>query len=155
MTITQQEFEAILGDPTKRIDGDIDWRERPDQWPAMEFRAPVLSEPDWPLFVAARWNPKAGKLSYSIIHSRVRRSGRRIVGLDLGLGHRNPDETRVAEVHKHVWSEQFGSGHAYEPPDITAPWYRPVAVWGQFCAEVGIVHAGILREPVWQEGWTL
>ena len=58
-------------------------------------------------------------------------------------------------MHKHVWSEQFGSGHAYEPPDITAPWYRPVAVWGQFCAEVGIVHAGILREPVWQEGWTL
>lgn len=153
--ITQQEFAAILADPTKRIDGDIYWRERPNQWPAMAFRAPVLSDPGWPLFVAARWNPKSGKLSYSIIHTRARPRDRRIVGLDLGLRHRNPDKTRVAAVHKHVWSEQFGSGYAYEPPDITASWDRPVAVWQQFCAEVKIDHAGILREPDGQGGWTL
>ena len=149
--ITQREFEEILADPTKRIEGDIGWRAPPGHRSAMGFRAQVRSEPDWPLTVRAWWNPATKKLSYSIIYRR----SARIIGLDLGRGHRNPDETMVAEVHKHRWSEQFGSKHAYEPPDITAPWDRPVEVWRQFCTEVGIDHAGTLREPAWQERWLL
>ena len=138
MTLSQQEFDAIPSDDTKRIVGDIEWRDDEDHSPAREFRAEVASEAGYPLFVNGRCNPKAGTLSYTLVHRGVGR----IYGLDLGAEHHNPDRSRIGEKHKHRWTEAWRDKQAYVPKDITAPWIEPSAVWSQFCAESRIVHDG-------------
>lgn len=146
--ITQQEFEAILADETKRIEGDIFWRPDPGHTPAVRFRAPVHSEPGWPLSVFASWNPGAGKLGYTLL---LQGEGR-IYALNMGIAHTNPGGETVGDVHKHRWTEEFRDKWAYVPEDITATWDRPVEVWREFCAEAGIKHSGTLAAPEWQEG---
>ena len=138
MTLSQQEFDAILADETKRIDGDLEWQNDEDHSPAREFRANVTSDAGYPLFVNGRCNPKAGTLSYTLIHRGVGR----IYALDLGAEHHNPDCSLVGEKHKHRWTEAFRDKQAYVPTDITAPWTRPSDVWEQFCAEAKIAHEG-------------
>lgn len=144
---TQQEFETILADTTKRIEGDVDWREDADHSPAREFRVEVRSDTGWPLVVAGRFNPFAGTLSYVLIH----RGAGRIYGLDLGADHHNPTCQRVGEKHKHRWREAFRDKEAYIPDDITAEWSQPRDVWQQFCREANIEHRGQMRPPVVQE----
>jgi hypothetical protein len=51
MSLTQNEFEAILADDSKRIEGDISWTDDEDHSPSVEFRAEVQSAPGYPLFV--------------------------------------------------------------------------------------------------------
>jgi hypothetical protein len=145
--IAQQEFDAILADPSKRIEGDIDWREDADHSPAREFRVELRSDAGWPLVVVGRIKPFAGTLSYVLVH----RGAGRIYGLDLGADHHNPSCQRVGERHKHRWSEAFRDKEAYVPADITADWDRPVEVWQQFCREANIVHEGRMHPPVVQE----
>ena len=55
------------------------------------------------------------KLNYTIVHTEVGR----IYALNLGLAHRNPDNQRGGDKHKHYWSEQSGDRAAYVPEDIT------------------------------------
>ena len=68
MSLSQQEFEAILADETKEIAQDLGWGEDEDASPAREFRAAVASATGYPLFVVGRYNPLAGTLSYVLIH---------------------------------------------------------------------------------------
>ena len=145
--ITQQEFETILADTTKRIEGNLAWRDDEDHSPAQQFRAAVLSDDRHPLDILGRWNPKAEKLSFVLLY----RGLGRIYGLDIGVGHRNPTRERIESPHKHAWTDEFKDKRAYVPPDITAPWDEPVQVWLQFCAEARILHAGTLYHPNWQE----
>lgn len=145
--ITQQEFEAILSDETKRIEQDLVWREDEDHSPAQEFRVPVASEPGWPLTLIGWWNPQSRKLSYTLRHDAVGR----ILGLDLGpVTHHNPTCERLAGTHKHRWTDEYRDKQAYVPGDITAQWDDPVAVWAQFCSEVRVAHVGALPAPVSQ-----
>lgn len=146
--ITQEDVESILVDETKRIEGDIAWRLDPAHTPAVTFRAPISSEPGWPLAVHASWNPKAGKLGYTLL---LQGEGR-IYALNLGAPHRNPGGERIGEVHKHRWTDPFRDRWAYVPVDITAPWDQPLEVWRQFCAEANISHTGSLSTPEWQDG---
>ena len=143
MSITNNEFEAMLADSDKRIEGDLVWRDDEDHSPAVEFRAEVASGAGYPLFVCGRLNRLAGTLSYVLIH----RGAGRVYGLDLGADHHNPTCDYVGEKHKHRWTEQFADKQAYVPDDITAPLEDPVGVWSQFCAEAAIVHTGQLKEP--------
>ncbi|HHH46919.1 MAG TPA: hypothetical protein ENK53_07935 [Thiotrichales bacterium] len=145
--ITQQEFESILADASKRIAGDIRWQEDENHSPALEFRVEVESDPGWPLVLVGRWNPRAGTLSYVLIH----RSVGRIYGLDLGADHHNPTCQRVGEKHKHRWTEEFRDKKAYVPSDITASWDGPVEAWDQFCREANIEHRGRMHPPGVQE----
>jgi len=121
MTITSQEFETIMADGTKAITEGIAWSEDEDHSPAREFRAEVASEAGYPLFVAGRYNPLAGTLSFALIH----RGAGRIYGLDLGADHHNPSCQRVGEKHKHTWRDGLRDKQAYVPKDVTAPWNRP------------------------------
>lgn len=145
--ITQQEFETILADSTKHIDGDIEWREDADHSPAREFRVELQSESGWPIVVVGRYNPFAGTLSYVLVH----RNAGRIYGLDLGADHHNPTCQRVGEKHKHRWTEAYRDKEAYVPGDISAPWNRPIEVWQQFCSEAKIDHRGQMHAPLVQE----
>ncbi len=124
--ITQQEFEEILADTSKRalrvtLSGA---RMLTTRLPA-SFGWRVRSDAGWPLLVVGRYNPYAGKLSYVLLH----RGAGRIYGLDLGADHHNPSCQRVGEKHKHRWTEAFRGKEAYVPSDITAGWNEPVEVW--------------------------
>ncbi len=141
--ITQQEFETLLADTTKRIEGALSWREDEDHSPSQEFRAEVTSDSDYSLFVVGRINPWAGTLSYTLIHRKVGR----IYALDLGADHHNPTCERVGEKHKHLWCEEFRDKAAYALEYISAPWNCPVEVWQQFCTETNIEHQDGLADP--------
>lgn len=144
MSLTNAEFTSILADPSKRIKGDIVWREDEDHSPAWEFRAEVDSEAGWPLFIRGRYNSQAaGSLTYALV---LKTEGR-IYGLDLGKDHHNPGCNQVGEKHKHRWSERFRDKEAYVPNDITASVSDPVAVWQEFCAEACIKHDGEMKQP--------
>lgn len=141
--LTDVEFRMFLADTSKRIDGDLEWSEDDDHSPTVEFRTPLSTAADSPLFVRGSWNRVARTLSFAIIH----RSFGRIYALDLGKLHRNPTSEWVGETHKHTWTEQFRDKHAYEPQDITASVEDPDAVWQQFCGEARIVHCGRMLAP--------
>ena len=142
MTLSRQEYQAIISDDTKRITVDIAWESRPNA-PAQGFRVDVDSEAGYPLFINAWYNPNSGKLSYALVHRNVGR----IHGLDLGADHYNPDGESVGEKHKNYWVPGSRDKWAYVPDDITETWNRPVAVWAQFCAELNLRHDGTLQEP--------
>ena len=72
MPISQAEFDAMMEDAAKWIEGDLCWREDPDRSPAVEFRAEVQSEVGYPLWVNARFNRLAGTLSYTLVHRAYR-----------------------------------------------------------------------------------
>ena len=148
MTLTDAEFEALLEDESKRIRGDIAWREDEDHSPALEFRVDVESTNGWPLLLKGRYNPAAGTLTYALI---LKTTGR-VYGLDLGKDHHNPTCEQVGERHKHRWSERYGDKEAYVPDDLSAPVSDPVAVWREFCAEARIQHDGIMRRPSATQG---
>ena len=141
MTLSQTEYEEIMKDEGKVIEGNIAWT--PSNNPeAQTFRIDI--ESGSPLFVQGWYNPFAEKLSYTIIHRGVGR----IYGLDLGVNHRNPDGQLVGEKHKNYWAGcKERDKWAYVPEDITEPWNRPQAVWAQFCAEANLRHLGAMRAP--------
>jgi hypothetical protein len=141
--MTRAEFEVILNDGSKRIEGPISWTEDEDHSPSVEFRVDISSETGHPLFVRGSYNPEAGKLGFSVIHRGVGR----IYALDLGTAHHNPSCETVGDTHKHQWSEVTGNKEAYVPDDITASAVEPVAAWLQFCAEAKITHNGVLNSP--------
>lgn len=141
--LTDKEFQDILNDPTKRIDGDIIWQNDEDHSPSVEFRTEVLSDAGWPLIVRGSYNPLIPALSYVLIH----KSFGRIYGLDMGKDHHNPQCNLVGEKHKHRWTERFRDKEAYVPIDITAPASDPVTVWSQFCEETKLKHNGRLLNP--------
>ena len=141
--LTRQEFEAILADTAKRIEGDISWAADEDHSPAREFRAEILSAQSPNLFVVGWYNQLTEKLNYTIVH----RDFGRIYALNIGAAHRNPNSELVGDKHKHYWSERARDRMAYVPDDITEPWDRPVEAWRQFCREANIDHRGVMLPP--------
>lgn len=141
--MTQSDFEVLLNDATKTIEGDIVWKEDEDHSPAVEFMVDVITANGDPLRAKGNYRGPIGCLSFALLHSN---SGR-IYGLDLGKDHRNPDHKLVGEKHKHRWTEQNEDKEAYVPPDITAPASDPVLVWQQFCKEANIIHNGRMHTP--------
>ncbi len=143
MTLSQQEYDAIMADDTKSISGNIAW-ERRLRSPAREFTVDIDSGEGHPLFLKGWYNPYSGKLSYAIIHRGVGR----IYGLDLGADHQNPDGRFVGEKHKNYWKPDYRDKWAYVPPDITETWDRPADVWTQFCDEANLTHLGMMIPPI-------
>lgn len=148
--LSQAEFEQIIADPNKYVDGDIIWDKNKRNRPAFEFRVDIISDEYYPLIIKGWYNSFANKLSYAIIHTK---SGNRIYALDLGEDHQNPDRVKIGRKHKHRWfngylNNQFiGDKRAYVPNDITALANDPVGVWEQFCLESKITHNGIMQKP--------
>ena len=67
LALSQQEYDAIISDRTKVIEEDIVW-EGPGNSPTREFRIDIDSSEGYPIFVKGWYNPRSGKLSFSIIH---------------------------------------------------------------------------------------
>lgn len=143
-SFTRQEFESLLADKSKRVEGDITWQNDEDHSPCVEFRKEIHSDMGYPLFVSGSYNHEAQTLSFTVIH----RSVGRIYALDLGKNHRNPhDRSLLGDKHKHGWSEQYRDKEAYVPEDIDATIDDPAQVWAQFCMEACIVHNGKIVTP--------
>ncbi len=96
--ITDTEFQTILQDESKLIEGDITWATDEDHSPAMEFRVSVLSDGDHPLYLNGWYNPHAGKLVFTLL----RRDTGRIYGLDMGITHGRQNPSGTYEKHKHT-----------------------------------------------------
>ena len=143
MPMTSVEFEVLLADETKQIDGDLRWSDDEDHSPAVQFRTDVQSKAGYPIFVNGRFNRLAETLSFTLIH----RGTGRIYGLDLGADHHNPTCELVGEKHKHRWTDSHGDKVAYAPSDITAGATDPIDAWQQFCREAKIRHVGVLHDP--------
>lgn len=143
MPLSDAEFDAILSDRTKLIEGDIIWQEDDDHSPSYEFKIPIETAGGWPLFMKGTFNPLVPAVSYAVISKN---SGR-IYAFDLGKAHKNPDGTRVGDTHKHRWTEQYKDKLAYEPDDITAAPNDPLGIWQQFCREAMINHNGRMHSP--------
>lgn len=88
--LTDKEFQDILNDPTKRIDGDIIWQNDEDHSPSVEFRTAVLSDAGWPLIVRGSYNPLIPALSYVLI----RKSSVVYTGLTWA---------RITTIHSATW----------------------------------------------------
>jgi hypothetical protein len=121
--LSDAEFDAILTDCTKLIEGDIVWQEDEDHSPSLEFKLEIATAGGWPLFMKGTYNPLVPAISYALIS----KTSGRIYALDLGKGHKNPDGGRVGDTHKHRWSEEFKDKKAYEPGDITATPDNPMS----------------------------
>jgi len=141
--LSNEDFEAIINDDSKQIDGDIIWQNNPQHYYWLDFKAEVNSGNGITLFIHGSYNQTVTALSYHLIHPPYGR----IYGLDLGKDHKNPDGRRIGEKHKHSWSEAYCDKQAYVPDDITAPATDPIAVWQQFCQEATITHSGYMRNP--------
>lgn len=139
----QEDFEAFLIEKSKQINGDITWSSDEDHSPTVEFRADVISQARYPIFVKGSYNPVAQTLTYALIH----RSFGRIYALDMGKDHHNPSCSNVGRKHKHRWSESLRDKEAYVPEDITALVNDPVSVWLQFCNEAFLTHNGVMYPP--------
>lgn len=139
----QEDFETLLADTTKKIDGKISWERDEDHSPAVEFRVEVISQARYPIFVKGSYNFIAQTLTYALVH----RQFGRIYALDMGKDHHNPSCFNVGRKHKHRWKEELRDKEAYIPEDITAPISDPVGIWMQFCKEASITHHGIMLPP--------
>ena len=140
--LSQEEFDSLINDSSKRINGDITWSEGNSAF-SVKFRAEIITNNNDDLFVQGSWNSMIEALSYHLVY----RSVGRIYGLDMGKDHRNPDGKLIGEVHKHRWTETYRDKQAYKPLDIKASASQPLEVWQQFCKEAGIVHNGTMYRP--------
>ena len=142
--MTPGEFIDFIEDSGKWIDGNISWSDDEDHSPAIEFRAPLVSHADYPVFIRGSVNVRAATLTFAVIH----RAFGRIYGLDLGKEHRNPDGQMIGPKHKHAWRDLLSCAKfAYSPDDISAQLPDVAAVWSQFCDEAKIEHRGRLILP--------
>ncbi len=139
----QQDFDALLADTTKEINGSIEWDKDDDHYLSVEFRIEVVSQPKYPILVKGSYNQLAQTLTYALIHQHYGR----IYALDLGKDHHNPTCSTVGRKHKHRWTELFRDKEAYAPDDITALINDPVGVWFQFCNEAFLTHNGVMYPP--------
>ena len=65
MTLSQQEYHAIIDDTSKVINENIVWEGAPNS-PRREFRLDIESNEGYPIFIKGWYNPSSGKLSHSM-----------------------------------------------------------------------------------------
>jgi hypothetical protein len=71
--LTQDEFEEIINDPSKRVDGDLQWTvDNNVLW--AKFRAEVITDSGYDLFIQGSFNPFiSGNYSKSAVTGRIHR----------------------------------------------------------------------------------
>ena len=143
-SLSQDEFEAILADESKRIVGDVAWRRLATRLPSFRVDAAVASDAAWPLRISGWYRRDGRRLSYTLLYD-----DQRIAGIDFGrnLSHTNADGDRLRGSHLHFWSEQESTPPAFSVARITAPADQPLLVWRQFCALLRIMHQGEMMQP--------
>lgn len=141
MALTNEDFETILNDESKTIEGDVRWYRDEGHSSAVKLNVKIESDQGWPMTMVGYYNTVTHKLTYAVVAFGVR-----VYALDFGR-HRNPDGEWLDGVHKHRWSEQHRDAYAYVPEDISSPPSEPLAVWSEFLDEAKIRHVGEIDPP--------
>ncbi len=144
MIFTENEYEAIMSDQSKKIIENIIWNGQSQSSLRVTFRAQVLSHSEYPIVIDGRYNRLKKTLTYSIIHQQI---PKRIFGLDMGQNHRNPDGQLVGINHIHYWTNNYEDRCAYSAEDyIHSSVNNPGDVWDEFCDMANINFEGVMRQ---------
>ena len=137
------EIDAILDDPSKTINGDIEWLPDPNHPSAWTFRAPVVHSGEAPLAAHGTLQHEQDRLSYLL----VLRAAGRIFGICWGYGHLNPSGETVSGPHVHRWTSEHRDRWVEPFDDAGTGASDPTFAWQQFCTHANIVHRGTLHQP--------
>jgi hypothetical protein len=140
--VTTAEFEALLADPSKRIDEDILWDENKSLPHVVDFRIRVKSE-DYHLVIKGSHNRTLGKTSYTLFIGDLGR----LFSVDYDRRH-----GIVGHFHCHRWDGESRKCIA-SPASVSDEIGRdPNKLWVWFCKEANIAHNGILHAFPPQQG---
>jgi hypothetical protein len=131
--VTQGEFNALIADSTKRIEGGIAWTQDKNGV-VFEFRIRVLSDPGDQLSVKGSHNRKLGKTSYTLYTTD------RIFSVDFDRRHGD-----AGNFHIHVWDAAKQKCVAAKVDDSAEIGKDPLRLWKWFCDKTQIVHNGALQ----------
>jgi hypothetical protein len=140
--VTQGEALAILADTTKRIDGDIVWRQHPDITYSVSFRVEVVCSVDRNIVLAGYYNRENKKFYLTLFR---RSDGKPFFRLCMESGHHNPSCTQAGDPHLHHWDDEEGDKIAEAATFSTDGGVRDI--WREFCRAANIIHNGILQSP--------
>ena len=141
--MNRTEAEAIFDNEDKCITEDIVWSKDQQHYGNLVFEETLYCG-NLQMRLKGSINPATDSLSFAIIHPKEGR----IYGLDHGgHTHKNKsDKVRCGYLHKHRWRPEDHTW-AYEPTDILGSSTEIQKVWGEFCAEAKIYHAGKFYPP--------
>lgn len=138
------DIDAILDDPSKTIEGNIQWLPDPNHPSAWIFHAPVAHSGETPLVAHGTLQPGQDRLSYLL----VLRAVGRVFGICWGYRHLNPSGETVPGPHIHRWTSEHLDRRVEPLGDAGDGASDPIAAWRQFCTRANIVHRGALHPPV-------
>lgn len=138
--MTQGELAAILADTTKRVAGDLSWRQHSDISFAVAFRADVVNSAGDTYRVAGYFNRETGVTTFSLFSD----ADGRVFGMCVGKDHHNPSCTHTGRAHVHQWTSAEGDKNAYQIQ--VASEGQPITLWRDFCRLANMQHTGDLNE---------
>lgn len=135
-SVTQVEFDALIADRTKRIEGPIAWI--PDQsGTVFEFRVKVISAGGDQLTIKGSHNRKLGKTTYTLF------STDRIFGADYDRKHGD-----AGSFHVHRWDANRQTSTATKADAGIEIGKDPLRLWKWFCEQAHIKHEGGALAPL-------
>jgi hypothetical protein len=138
--VTQAEFEALIADLTKRIEGTISWSQD-KSGVVFDFRAKVKSDSGDQLSVKGSHNRKLGKTSYTLFTTD------RIFSVDYDRNHGD-----AGNFHIHAWDASRQKCVAMKASGQIEIARDPLRLWKWFCEQAHITHDGVLESlPPLQE----
>jgi hypothetical protein len=131
--VTKGEFDSLLANRNKRIDGDIKWGESKGIPNVFDFRVTVFSTTGYALVIKGSHNRLLNKTSFTLFNQKVGR----IFSVDFDRSHGD-----AGNCHLHRWN---GSKcivlKATATPQTAS---NPLSLWKWFCEQAGISHNGNL-----------
>ena len=131
----------MLVDDTKKIDGDIVWRQHPDIDFSVSFRATVVASNSEEYLLSGYYNRENKKFSLNLF-----RAGEKpFLRLCMASGHHNPSCAQAGDPHLHQWDDQNGDKIAGAVVfDVHDGMQQ---IWRSFCAWAKIQHNGTFESP--------
>lgn len=134
--MTKGEFDALLADSGKVIEGDITWSQDKSLSYVTGFSVKLESQSGYPLTIRGSYNRVVKKISYTLIGP----NGFRIFAVDYDRKHGD-----AGKFHVHSWD-----GTKCVATKATAPMkvaHDPATLWKWFCEQAGIEHKGTFGTP--------
>ena len=138
--MTQSEALAIIADTTKRIDGDIVWRQHPDITYAVSFRIEIELD-SGKIALAGYYNRENKKFNLAMF----RLGERPFVRLCMESEHHNPSCSDAGDPHLHQWDDDNGDKIAGQVAFNVDG--EMSDIWRAFCDWANIIHNGVFESP--------
>jgi hypothetical protein len=133
--VTKGEFDSLLANRAKRIDGDIKWSESKTIPNVLDFRVRVFSTSGYALVIKGSHHLLLKKTSFTLFNQKLGR----IFSVDFDRAHGD-----AGNCHLHRWNgNKLTVIRATASPQIAS---NPLTLWRWFCEQAGITHNGQLAE---------